>query len=207
MNKPVIAITMGDPAGVGPELSLKAATSLRVKRVARPLIIGDNGVLTRVAKKLKIKMPPQSSIISLSHLKATEFKAAHPSVKSSRAAISYIEEAVRLAQSGAADGIVTSPINKDALRHAGFKYPGHTEFLAHLTKTKDFVMMLGGDSLKVTLVTIHEPIKKVPELLTKESILKVIKITDASFKKFYKIKKPRIAVCGLNPHAGEPHGG
>ena len=115
----------------------------------------------------------------------------------------YIEEAVRMAMSGAADAIVTGPISKEAINKAGYDFHGHTEFLAHLTKTKDFCMMLAGKSLKVILVTIHESIKNVPQLLTKENVFKTIKITDDSFKKYFGFQRPRIAVAALNPHAGE----
>ncbi|MEK7679432.1 MAG: 4-hydroxythreonine-4-phosphate dehydrogenase PdxA, partial [Deltaproteobacteria bacterium] len=99
--------------------------------------------------------------------------------------------------------VVTAPISKEAAKKAGFKFPGHTEFIAHLTGAKDYRMMLGGKDLKVILVTIHEPIKKVPSLITKDAVFKTIRLTHDFFKKGYGIACPRLAVCGLNPHAGE----
>jgi len=202
-TKPKIAITMGDPAGVGPELALKALASRRVRNVARPFVIGDLPLLRSIAQLLGLRGPKDNEVVSLSALKAGEARAGRPTKKSAAAMISYIEKAAAMAMEGEADAIVTGPINKEAALLAGFTMPGHTEFLARLTKTKDFAMMLGGSSLKVVLVTIHEPIKKLPRLVTEERVLKTIKITDNAFKKNYGIKKPRIAVCGLNPHAGE----
>ncbi len=201
--KSIVAITMGDPSGVGPELCLRALRSQRVRRVARPVIIGDLRLLTHLAKKLKLAPPKPDDVINLSSLDLKKLKPGKPNKKSAEAMIAYIEEAVGMAQGGKCDALVTAPINKESAKLAGFKFPGHTEFLAHLTKTKDFAMMLGGKNLKVILVTIHEPIAKVPGLITKRAVLKTIKITHDAFKKFYGLKRPRIAVCGLNPHAGE----
>ncbi len=202
-TKPKIAITMGDPAGVGPELALKALASRRVKKIAEPFVIGDLALLKRIARQLELRPPKDCEVLNLSALRAKDARPAHPTKESSVAMISYIKEAAAMAMEGHADAIVTGPINKEAALLSGFTLPGHTEYLAKLTKTKDFAMMLGGSTLKVILVTIHEPIKKLPRLVTEERILKTIKITDKAFKKYYGLKKPRIAVCGLNPHAGE----
>lgn len=199
--KPVIAITMGDPAGVGPEIVLKAVRSRRLTKECVPLILGDEGVLRRVAKRLGVKFPEGVGIINLSNLK--NVKPGRPEKNGARAMIRYIEEAVGLLKKGKAHALATAPISKDSARLAGFRFPGHTEFIAHLTKGKDYVMMLGGSRLKVLLVTIHEPISKVPRLITKEKVFKTIRVTDESFKKYFGVKRPRIAVCGLNPHAGE----
>ncbi len=202
-TKPKIAITMGDPAGVGPELALKALASRRVKKIAEPFVIGDLALLKRIARQLELRPPKDCEVLNLSTLRAKDARPARPTKESSVAMISYIKEAATMAMEGHADAIVTGPINKEAALLSGFTLPGHTEYLAKLTKTKDFAMMLGGSTLKVILVTIHEPIKKLPRLVTEERILKTIKITDKAFKKYYGLKKPRIAVCGLNPHAGE----
>jgi 4-hydroxythreonine-4-phosphate dehydrogenase len=117
--------------------------------------------------------------------------------------IAYIEKAVAMVQAGEARALATGPISKEAARKAGFAFPGHTEFLAHLTGTKDFRMMLGGADLKVILTTIHVPLKKVPRLVTTERVFKTIEITNTSFKRYFGLERPRIAVAGLNPHAGE----
>lgn len=201
--KPNIAITMGDPAGVGPEITLKALNDPRVRRMANPIVIGDSGLLDMLAKKLKLKPPAEGVVVSVSGLDLKKLKPGKASKVSGEASVSYIEEAVYMAAIGDADALVTCPISKAAAKLAGFKFPGHTEFIAHLTGTEDFAMMLGGTGLKVVLVTIHEAIKDVPKLITKEAVLKTIRITDASFKRYFGLKRPRIAVCGLNPHAGE----
>jgi 4-hydroxythreonine-4-phosphate dehydrogenase len=203
--KPKIAITLGDPAGIGPEILLKALNSRRVKNVCTPVVVGDREVLSLVAKKISY---PLSSVVEVIN---PVFSPPDPStIRPGKlpklwacSVISYIEEAVRLAKSKEVAAIVTAPINKGALHKAGFRFPGHTEFLAHLTGTKDYVMMLGGERLKVVLVTIHVPLKDVPKLVTAKEVFKVIRITNEALKKRFKIKRPRIAVAGLNPHAGE----
>jgi 4-hydroxythreonine-4-phosphate dehydrogenase len=199
--KPVIAITMGDPVGIGPEVVLKALGSPRIKRAARAVVLGDEGLLTYLARRLKLKLP--ENMVNLSTLDISRLRPGHPTKTTASAMLSYIEEAVYMAEKGDCDAIVTAPINKEAAKMAGFAFPGHTEFIAHLTQTRDFAMMMAGATLKVILVTIHEPIKRVPRLITRENVLKTIKITDRAFKRYFRLKRPRIAVCGLNPHAGE----
>ena len=114
----------------------------------------------------------------------------------------YITEAARLCITGEAAAMATAPINKEALNRAGHKYPGHTELLAELTGTGDFVMMLAGDRLRVTLVTIHEALKNVPQLVTFDKVLSTIRITHRDVDRYFR-KNPRIAVLALNPHCGE----
>ncbi len=201
--KPVIAITMGDPAGVGPEIVLRALSTPSVRRISRPLVIGDAGILTLAARRLGIPGLPQEQIINLSNLDTGRLTPGRPTKAASRAAVAYIEEAVYMARRGDAAAIVTAPVNKAALKKVGFRHPGHTEFIAELTGTKSYRMMLGGPRLKVVLVTIHEPLKRVPKIITKERILETIKITDRSFKRYFGVRSPKIAVTGLNPHAGE----
>ena len=203
--KPKIAITLGDPAGIGPEIILKALNSRRVKSVCTPVVIGDQSVLSLVAQKISYPFPRSINVINplSSPPDPSTIKPGKLPKKWARAVITYIEEAVRLAQRGEVAAIVTAPINKNALHKAGFSFPGHTEFLAHLTRTKDYVMMLGGERLKVVLVTIHVPLKEVVKLVTAKEVFKVIRITDEALRKRFKIKTPRIAVAGLNPHAGE----
>lgn len=194
---------MGDPAGVGPEIILKALGDIRVRRIAAPVVIGDEGLLMELARRLKLRPPKEGTVVSFSDLDLKKLKGGRPTKESSKAMISYIEEAVYMAAVGDVDAVVTGPISKEAAKMAGFRFPGHTEFIAHLTGTKDFAMMLGGKSLKVILVTIHEAIRDVPSLVTKEAVLKTLRITDESLKKYFGMRRPRIAVAGLNPHAGE----
>ncbi|MBI5598425.1 MAG: 4-hydroxythreonine-4-phosphate dehydrogenase PdxA [Deltaproteobacteria bacterium] len=201
--KPAIAITMGDPAGVGPEIVMRALGSRKVRRVCAPLVVGDERLLYYLAQRLGLPPPCRTDIISLSNLDPRGIRPAAPGKEGGRAMIAYVEHAVAMAADGRVAAIVTAPINKETAARYGFKFPGHTEFIAHLTGTSDFRMMLGGRDLKVVLATIHEPIKKVPGLLTVEKVFKTIKITHDSFKRYFTAKRPRIAVCGLNPHAGE----
>lgn len=201
--KPIIAITMGDPVGVGPEIILKALADKRVLRVITPIVLGDEGMLLLLSKRLCLKPLKSGVVKNLSELDIKTLKPGHPTVASGRAMIGYIEDAVRMAVSGEADAVVTAPISKEAAKKAGFKFPGHTEFIAHLTKTKKFAMMLGGKELKVVLVTIHEALRDVPRLVTKEAVFQTLKVTDDSFRRYFGFKRPRIAVAGLNPHAGE----
>ena len=115
----------------------------------------------------------------------------------------YIEEGVQLVHAGKLGGLVTCPITKKALHMAGYKYPGHTEMLARLTNADQYLMMMAGKRLRVSLVTIHEPIQRVAELLTEEKVKKTILLTGRSLKTDFGIDRPRIGVAALNPHAGE----
>ncbi|MEE9542850.1 MAG: 4-hydroxythreonine-4-phosphate dehydrogenase PdxA [Thermodesulfobacteriota bacterium] len=204
--KPKIAITMGDPAGIGPEILLKALNSRRVKKACTPVVVGSPAVLSLISKKTSYPLSRSIEIVDPLGETSPDPSTIKPGKLPkiwARAVVAYIEEAVRLAVGSDVDAIVTAPINKAALSKAGFSFPGHTEFLAHLTGTKDYVMMLGGERLKVALVTIHVPLKDVPKLITPKEVFKVIRITDEALKKRFRIKRPRIAVAGLNPHAGE----
>ncbi|HBO84439.1 MAG TPA: 4-hydroxythreonine-4-phosphate dehydrogenase, partial [Deltaproteobacteria bacterium] len=200
--KPTIGITMGDPTGVGPEIILKTVSNKKIKKICRIVILGDEAVLKYQDSRFKTQ-DSRYSIINLSVLNPEKLRPGKPAKACSRAAMSYIEKAVEMALKGDIDAIVTAPINKDAINRAGYNFHGHTEYLAHLTHTKDYVMMLAGKSLKVSLVTIHEAIKDIPGLLKTKDVLKTIRITNDSLKAYFGIKNPRIAVAALNPHAGE----
>ncbi len=201
--KPRVAITMGDPVGVGPEIILKALAARRVRGAVRPVVVGDGRILAHLANLLKLRVPPPAEVKSLSNLNPKSILPGRASPAASRAMITYIEEGVRMALAGEADAVVTGPINKEAARRGGFRFPGHTEFLAELTGAKNFAMMLAGEDLLVVPVTTHVPLADVPALITPGKILKTIMVTDAAFKTYFKKKKARIAVAGLNPHAGE----
>ncbi len=200
--KPAIAITMGDPTGVGPEVVLKAISDKRIRRLCDPVVLGDEAVLKHLISNFKFQIS-NFKIINLSQLNPKKLKPGKPDKTCARAMMSYIEEAVYMAMAGDVDAIVTAPISKEAINKAGYKFHGHTEFLAHLTETKDFRMMLAGKGLRLILVTIHESIKNVPGLLTRENVFKTIKITDEALKRYFGLQRPRIAVAALNPHAGE----
>ena len=211
-----LAITMGDPGGVGPEIIVRALNSSAVRNYYAPIVIGDASVMEEALNLLKlnvqlrlIKSPEESEptrrdrfieLIDMGVIK--KFRKNKPTAEGGKACVSYIKKAVEVAVKKQVHGIVTAPISKEALKIAGFKWPGHTEMLADLTKTRDYAMMLMGGNLRVILVTIHTALKNVPALITEKRILKTIRLAKKACD-MLKIKKPRIAVAALNPHAGE----
>jgi len=240
-----LAITMGDPGGVGPEIIIKALNSSEVRNHCYPLVIGDAHIMEEALSLLKlpirlriIKSPSESKpakgtieLINIEETRKISLKATHkemnvippspplgkggrgdfqikkfiknkPTAEGGRACVSYIKKAVELVLNKQVDGIVTAPISKEALKRAGFTWPGHTEMLADLTNTKDYAMMLIGEPLRVILVTIHTALKNVPDLITKQRLLNTIRLAKKACD-MLEIKNPRIAIAGLNPHAGE----
>jgi 4-hydroxythreonine-4-phosphate dehydrogenase len=209
-----IAITMGDPGGVGPEIILKALCSSEVRNCCAPVVVGDSIVIKEALNLLNLPIklrtvnsPDESNqaigsieFIDLGIIK--KFKRNKPTAEGGYACMSYIKKAVELVIGKQVDAIVTAPISKEALKMAGSKWPGHTEMLADLTKTEDYAMMLIGESLRVILVTIHTALKNVPGLITRQKILKTIRLAKKACN-MLGIKNPIIAVAGLNPHAGE----
>jgi 4-hydroxythreonine-4-phosphate dehydrogenase len=198
-----IAITIGDPAGIGTEIALKAILSEEVLDVCEPIIIGDIAVVKETVEKLKIPVELNSlKIIDTGEIKDRNFQRCKPTAEGGRACVSYIKKAVELALNKEVDAIVTAPISKESLKMAGFKWPGHTEMLAELTGTKDYAMMFYSDKLKLILVTIHTALRNVPDLIKKEMVLQTIMLAKKACD-MVGIDKPKIAVAGLNPHAGE----
>lgn len=209
-----LAITMGDPGGVGPEIIVKALYCAEIRDYCNPVVIGDRVVLEEALDLLKlsiklriIKSPDESrpatgliEVIDTGMIK--KFEKNKPTAQGGKACVSYIKKAVDLALNKHVDAIVTAPISKEALKMAGFKWPGHTELLAELTGTKDYAMMLVGGPLRVILVTIHTSIRSVPAMITKKNVLKTLRLAKKACD-MMGLKNPRIAVAGLNPHTGE----
>jgi 4-hydroxythreonine-4-phosphate dehydrogenase len=217
MFKPIIAITMGDPCGVGPEIIAAALGRHNLHRTCRPLVLGDPAAMARgiavsglpLRLKLAGDVPPADDVPSdvilllpLSELSPDDMEYGRPTAAAGDAAFRFITTAARLCLDGTVAAMATAPINKEALNRAGHHYPGHTELLAELTGTKEFVMMLAGDRLRVTLVTIHEALAEVPRLVTREKVLSTIRITHGDVARYFR-PHPRIAVLALNPHCGE----
>jgi 4-hydroxythreonine-4-phosphate dehydrogenase len=214
---PFVGITMGDPTGIGPEIIIKALSWKELYALCKPVVFGDQAILQREINVLQsplileiIKKSQNAAfsfgrinLIAVTNLHPETAKYGHPNNETGRAMGLYITQAVRMAEHGELDAVVTAPINKKALQAAGFHYPGHTEMLADLTHTDQVVMMLAGTKLKVVPVTIHCALSDVPGLLYPEKILKTILVTDEYLKKYFSFSSPRIAVAGLNPHAGE----
>ena len=177
-RRPRIGITAGDPAGIGPEITAKAAGNAGVLGICEPVVYG----------------PVTSDPFERGRVTAT----------AGRAAYEAIVRAVEDARAGRIDAIATAPINKEAFAAAGLPWPGHTELLAHLTGARRVAMMFYADALRVVLATVHVPLRKVPETLTQARLEDTIELSAAELPRFG-LPAPRLAVAGLNPHAGE-HG-
>lgn len=199
---PRIAITMGDPAGVGPELCLRACADSAVRQICVPLIYGDLSVLSEVAQRCQLLLPSQDSVIDFARISPEEFTPGEVSPVAGAASFAYIDRAIRDALDGKVAAICTAPINKEALNAAGIEYPGHTEILADLTQAPRVCMMLTSDEITCSLVTAHVGLHEVPDLLTVPKLLDAIELTALTMRKL-RGREPRLAICGLNPHAGE----
>lgn len=196
---------MGDPAGVGPEVTLKALRRLEVLAACRPVVVGDRSVLEKAARALGdtgLRLPEGVDLVDLGRLSSEEHAWGRLDARFGAAAASYIERAVRMAQAGEVAAVVTSPINKEALKLAGVPYPGHTEMVAALTGAKDYAMMLVGPELRVIHVSTHVSLAEAIRRARRERILTVIRLAHQVLQ-MEGVERPRIAVAGLNPHAGE----
>lgn len=187
---------MGEPSGVGPEIALLAFDTLKGRAGAHPLrLVGDPDVF-RVAGKIDA-----ASIIPVA-AQATR-KPGTPDPANNAAVIEAIDKSVRSAMRGEAAAVVTAPINKAVLTRSGFAHSGHTEYLAELTGAKRAVMMLAGPALRVVPLTIHIPFAEVPSRISTDAIIETSEIILAALARDFGIKAPRLAISGLNPHAGE----
>jgi len=217
MNKPVIGITMGDPVGIGPEIVLLATSDPEIRKICRPLVIGDAGVLKQAAAITRVAMPvvqvdgpehissDSDTIDVFNPCEPIEDKIAWgaPTPETSRNMEDYINSAVDMAMEQKIAAMVTCPITKVAMQMAGSRFTGHTELLAERTDAEQYAMMFVGDTLRVVLVTIHIPLREVPDALTRDSILATIRLTADTLISRFNIPEPRICVAALNPHAGE----
>ncbi|GAB4247013.1 MAG: 4-hydroxythreonine-4-phosphate dehydrogenase PdxA [Deltaproteobacteria bacterium] len=210
---PKIAITMGDPAGIGPEVVALAHATGEIFSRCRPVVYGDPAILRRAVRVTGAPLevvpedeppgPGRIVVAARSRLDPEAVPFGRPSLPGSRAMAGYIRSAAEDVLSGRAAAVVTCPITKEGLKAAGVPFPGHTEYLANLCGGADVVMMLAGERLRVALVTIHVGLRRALELLSPALIEKTVRITDAFFRKFMGTLAPRIAVAALNPHAGE----
>jgi 4-hydroxythreonine-4-phosphate dehydrogenase len=207
---------MGDPAGVGPEIIVKALCDPIIFEVCRPVVLGDRGALSlcftekRGCTVREISCPSdaegkvgQIDLIAVCTLASDCLTPGAPKVEGGAAMVDCIIKAVAMAKRQEIAAMVTCPINKALMHLAGHRYEGHTQLIAELTATKDYVMMLAGERLRVALVTIHCALKDVPSLLSKEKIYKTVAITSKALVQDFGFSKPRLAVAALNPHAGE----
>jgi len=195
---PRIGITMGDPSGIGPEVTLKAISKFKNIDV---VLIGSKAIFVEAKQRFKINGVPK--IVNCTDVKQEEIPYGKISKKGGTASYKSILCALDLIKKGEIDAIVTAPISKAALNLAGIHYPGHTELLAAFTQTKRFAMMLASNNLRITLVTTHVPLKDVSSKLTINGILEKIELTHSFLIKYFNAQKPKIGICALNPHAGE----
>ena len=191
---PRIAITLGDPRGIGPEITARA--------LAQPL----GADVTLVGAEDQIVAIPAARRVAVGAWRQGSGEKADDrarAIRAGRLAGHAVETAVKLALAGEVDAIVTAPAQKHALHLAGFPYPGHTEWLAELAGGVDVAMMLAAEELRVVLVTTHVPFRDVPALLTKERVVRTGRVTERGLRDWWGIERPRLALCAVNPHAGE----
>jgi 4-hydroxythreonine-4-phosphate dehydrogenase len=214
--KPILGITMGDPSGIGPEITAKALANRTVYDQCKPIVIGSAKVLAKAVEIVKadlrlniIECVAEArfeygtiDIFDQDFVEMRKLKYGVVAPQSGAAAYKAIEKVIALAMAGDIDGTITGPLNKEALNLAGYHYSGHTEIYAALTGTKDYSMMLAEGNLRVVHVSTHVSLREACDRCQKERVYKVIKIADAACKNLG-IESPRIAVAGLNPHAGE----
>ncbi|HEV8584600.1 MAG TPA: 4-hydroxythreonine-4-phosphate dehydrogenase PdxA [Methylomirabilota bacterium] len=216
MKRPILGVTMGDPAGVGPEIIARAAAEPVVPRDSRPVVVGAASTMSAALALLKSPLTLHAvkrvaecrwddgtlEVLDLANVDMTTLPRAAVSAVAGQAAYDYVERSVTLARAGEIHGIVTAPINKEALAAAGMEHTGHTEILARLSNTSDFAMLLMGHDLRVIHVTTHVALRRVPDLVTRERVLRVIRLAQRTMSGLGR-SAARIAVAGLNPHAGE----
>lgn len=215
--KPIVGITMGDAAGVGPEIILKSLGKEEMYTISRPLVIGDSKILNRAKQFVNSDLAIQN--ISVEEINEVTYDygtvycldlnlldetlpVGKVAPEAGNAAFQYLAKAIELAKEDKIHAICTAPLNKEALHKGGHKYPGHTEILADLTGTQDFSMMLSAPNLKVIHVTTHVGILDAVKMINPERVYHVIKLAHDTLQKAG-ISNPKIAVCGINPHAGE----
>ena len=215
--KLLIGITMGDPCGIGPEIILKSLKSPAIRKIANYVIIGNKNVFDQAARILKIPLKYRIishiaeiensnqpvSLLSINDFKSSLMKLKRATAEGGELSVQCVIRGINLAMSGHIDALITAPICKEAIHLGGYGYPGHTEMLHTFSGVERVVMLMAGGKLRVAFATTHIAIKDVSQSITSEGILGTITICNEGLKQFFGLKKPRIAICGLNPHAGE----
>lgn len=208
---------MGDPAGIGSEVIVKAFLTQEIYSACRPVVVGASQWITDAASQWASSLTISSKkrisecqfkpncveVLEVGALGLSKIPYGHPHAEGGFTAMRAIEAAAHLAIAKEVDAMVTAPINKEALKQIGFAHPGHTEFLAHLSHTKNFGMLMVGGGLKIMLTTIHLSLSEAILTLSKDLILEKIRLTHEALKKYFGLPYGKIAVAGLNPHAGE----
>ena len=217
MSLPKIAVTMGDPAGIGPEICLHLLQNKDLAKQCVPIIFGDRMVLEQAAEQCGVAKPTKyieglaeaegPCVLDLSAIPLSDFETGTINAATGRAGYTYVEDAINAALSGQVAAVTTAPLNKEALRAAGVPFPGHTEIFAALTHAQRACMLQYSSEVRCVFVTTHVPYAEVPRLLTKERILDTLELGAQAMRRIGCIdgNEPKIGVLGLNPHAGE-HG-
>jgi len=212
--KPLIAVTLGDFNGIGPEIALKAAAHATTRRLCTPLLVGPFNIFEHVRDRLKIRVRLQRvvfpwkentsiPILDVGDGLWADIHYGQVAKSAGKSAGVAIEKAVELCTVGKAVAMVTAPVSKEAMQLAGYSFPGQTEMIALLSRSSKVAMMLVSTKMRVGLVTIHTPLRTVAESLSKDKIVDKTKIIVEALKKNFQIRNPRIAVLSLNPHSGE----
>jgi 4-hydroxythreonine-4-phosphate dehydrogenase len=230
-KKPIIGITMGDPAGIGPEVVVKAVIDKKVMKICYPLVFGSYHIIFSAAKKFLKKADIRKivwaedvrdskdniNVLACTKLDHTKIKTGKITKLSGRMAADSVFCATQFALSDQIDAVVTAPLSKKGLHLAGYDFPGHTELLAYLTATRNYAMMfvsvrspqstvhspLSTEKYKVVLVTTHLPLSEVAKAISKKKIFEKLILTQKALQRYFGVKKPKIGVCALNPHCGE----
>ncbi|EMR02716.1 4-hydroxythreonine-4-phosphate dehydrogenase PdxA [Cesiribacter andamanensis] len=213
LHKPLIGISLGDINGIGPEVVMKALSDARLLDMMTPIVYGSTKVVGHYRKVLKMhnfqyhhmhNTPEQGQINVINCWQdAVEIQMGQSTPEGGKAALLALQKAVEDLKGGIIEGIVTAPINKHNIQSEDFKFPGHTEYFTKAFETRDSLMLLCSGNLRVGVVTGHVPLKEVPRLITRERVQLKLNILERSLKQDFGINKPRIALLGLNPHAGE----
>lgn len=216
-KRPILGITLGDPAGIGPEITVKALSKRAIYKACRPIVVGDAAVIekaTSIVNMPWIMVHPVKAIeyakfeygtidvYDLANVDINQLEYGKVSVMAGDAAFEYVRNVIQLALEKQVDGTITNPLNKEAINLAGHHYSGHTEIYAELTGTKDYAMMLADENLRVVHVSTHVSLREACNKVKKERVYNVIMMANEACQRIG-IQKPRIAVAGLNPHAGE----
>jgi 4-hydroxythreonine-4-phosphate dehydrogenase len=209
-----VAISLGDPSGIGPEIVAAALARPEVAAAVEPVIFGDAGALSRGARAMGVPdplpriapgapVPRGGALVEVTALARRDAPPGRPTAAGGEAQGRYLEAAIAFLRAGHAGAICTAPISKAAIHAAGWNFPGHTELLAERFGAKRVVMMLAGERLRVALATTHVSIRELPDRLTAAGVAASLAIVDRDLRERLGLRAPRIAVCGLNPHAGE----
>lgn len=216
-RKPVIGVTMGEPAGIGPEVVAKSIIRPEVRKVCVPVVFGSTKIIRhaakRFAKKVRVeeifeldRIENRPNLIRVFPCFDLDYKSISPgkvTKTSGHAAAHSVFAAANVALSGDVDAVVTAPLTKKGLALAGYDFKGHTDFLAFISGTKKYAMIFVGEKLKVVLVTTHIPLSEVSRTITTKKVKEKISLADQMLRRIFSVEKPKIGICGLNPHAGE----